>query len=238
MKRAKGKERKAKAEAQRVVTGEGGWEQLVRWGVCKHECTIHFLHFPPSAWWTHLFCFLEWNPSGTSTGRVRFDGSNVNTWRNHSITTLLYGTTKAIVSWPSIFCYPWEQIRYWPRVIWTLLRDYLAFPALFLETYDGTGDFGLVLWWTQGQRRETLWEVETEMWFVSTPREVQLYMLEGKIAATKSQPKIGKCYHCSEEKERSSLGSAGKCTLLVPTKHLIPNQLPINLYIWDRILLL
>ena len=22
----------------------------------------------------------------------------------------------------------------------------LAFPALFLETYDGTGDFGLVLW--------------------------------------------------------------------------------------------
>lgn len=43
MKRAKGKERKAKAEAQRVVTGEGGWEQLVRWGVCKHECTL-----PPS----------------------------------------------------------------------------------------------------------------------------------------------------------------------------------------------
>ena len=41
-KRAKGKERKAKAEEQRVVAGEGGWEQLVRWGVCKHGC------LPPS----------------------------------------------------------------------------------------------------------------------------------------------------------------------------------------------
>lgn len=91
-----------------------------------------------------------------------------------------------------------------------LLRDSYHLGCTIFGKCDDTGDFGLVLVKSGPASRDLMGGGDRDVIrFYSKRSKYQLYMLEYAATATKSQPKIGKCHHCSEEKERSSLRICG-----------------------------
>ena len=92
-----------------------------------------------------------------------------------------------------------------------MLARRIAIIALHLECYDGKGDFksashGTMMKGTaiaSGNDRDTL--------KFYTKRISCSCLNERYKHARKTLPKMGKCSHCHEEKERSSLMTCGRC---------------------------
>ena len=203
-KRIKGKERKAKAAAAQVVVKGRSWELWARWGArkegvrCNHGClTIPQPGHPVSNFMVGLEEVLQDMPSFVPYMEDTY-GKHPEVWENAELRML---ARDILVSLSTNFVLYLDQ---------TVRAKALAVVINLLEQYDGTGN---TIMSGAAATRDTIGGEERDAIRFYSKRNACECLKEKYKEAKKSQPKVGRCAHCDQQRERSSLMLCGRCKL-------------------------